>query len=341
MLPLPSSRWPSVRSQRAPFPPGSEQQVYRVGQSPPWLRTPGPTAIASSPRIGGLRSAIHEKLRASIEAFSIGHSGRVRDVMSEQWEPDFDSYLAEEEGAPVSIVVDLAASEVAPITTHPVLLRMTIPMRAPRPDGLRSDEETEALNAFEDALIERMRKQAGALFVGRYITRGDAHVAFYLPARGPRDPAQLKALARDLKPYTFECELDEDPEWEFYLENLYPDVYSERAIMNRRQLAVMARQGDDPHALRTVDHLAFFPSKKQARDAATALQAAGFDTDEPHRESQGEEPCWAVGFHRDEALEAERMNAVTTEVLDIVLEQEGEYDGWGAEVMSEDSTPSE
>ena len=59
-----------------------------------------------------------------------------------------------------------------------------------------------------------------------------------------------------------------------------PDDYAQQTIWNRRLLQIFEEKGDVLDATREVDHMAFFPTKESAEEAAKTLRAHGFNCDE-------------------------------------------------------------
>jgi len=268
--------------------------------------------------------------------------------MTSRWSPSFDVYESRIEDRRIIFVLDMTAAEYAPLESHPVRLQVRVAMRSPREDGLRSPDESDALHALEDTIVSRLEGGADAIYVGRFVTGGYTTFVFYAPQDeqlfDEREDKPLSIIG-DVSPYRAHWASREDPDWEFYAEFLYPDAYSCQTMMNRRLLEVFVEKGDRLEALREIDHFAFFPTEMQARAAATGLRAAGFRTDAPERANPDEdsgsvnedEERWALQFHRNDHLADGRPNEFCHEILEIILPQEGEYDGWGAAHVSADS----
>jgi hypothetical protein len=266
--------------------------------------------------------------------------------MTSRWSPSFDVYESRIEDRRIIFVLDMAAAEYAPLESHPVRLQVRVAMRSPREDGLRSPDESDDLHALEDTIVSRLESGTDAVYVGRFVTGGYTTFVFYAPT--PFDEREDKPLAiiGDLSPYRAHWASREDPDWEFYAEFLYPDAYACQTMMNRRLLEVFVEKSDRLEAVREIDHFAFFPSELQARTAATGLRALGFRTDTPERATEEggdgsyqseDEERWSLQFHRNDHLADGRPNEFCHEILEVILPQEGEYDGWGAPHVSADS----
>lgn len=244
-----------------------------------------------------------------------------------RWEPDFDVYFSQIEDRPASFVIDLAAGTHAPVATHPVRLTLRIPMKIPRPDGLRHRDEMDALGALEDRFVAALEQGVDAIYVGRVVHGGMTTMYLYVPAQHRAALDQLPSITGSPGDYEPSWSIADDADWGAYLEFLAPGPYDRQTIWNRRLLQVFAEKGDRADQPREVDHLAFFPSREAAERAGEALRTAGFRTDEIDEQA---ERGFGLQFHRDDHLGEGRADEFVFEILDIVLEEEGSYDGWGA-----------
>ncbi|MCP3057353.1 DUF695 domain-containing protein [Myxococcus sp. K38C18041901] len=242
------------------------------------------------------------------------------------WDENFDTYLMELEDGPTSFLLDMTAAAHAPLTSHPLRLTVRVVMKSPRPDGLRSREESEALFNLEDGLVPALGT-LGFHFVGRSVGQGLTEAFFF----GPRGVEQSE-VQRRVTPvqgdYTLELELEEDPEWSVYFDWLYPPELHRHLMSNRSLLDLLAKQGDRSEVAREVDHLAHFPSEEQALRAGAQLTKQGFKVSAP-RAPEAPSARWAVSFTREDSLAEGRADAVTVEILEVLQAHEGDYDGWG------------
>ncbi|MFO0633227.1 MAG: DUF695 domain-containing protein [Nannocystaceae bacterium] len=248
------------------------------------------------------------------------------------WTPNFDFYFAQMRGAPAVIALDLAAAEHAPVEGHGRRLSLRVPMKEARPDGLRSREEFDALSALEDRLAEALGYTVDGWMVGRVVYRGNTDLFFYLPTADEDDEDEridsiIEAARGD---YEISRSIDEDTGWGFYFDFLWPDRAAMQSMGNRRVLMQLSEAGDDPTRERVIDHFAFFEDAKTCKRIAAELREHGFDVDEPTERDDG---SWALQFHRTDALANGRIDEVTAEILGIIGEDDGAYDGWGCPVQ--------
>lgn len=227
----------------------------------------------------------------------------------DRWVPDFDFYMAQIEDKPASFVVDLNAAREAPVAGYELLLSIRVPMLRPRPDGLRDASELDDLGAVEDQFVEALAEKVDAIYVGRTVHDGETTLYMYVPEahRAALDdlPALTGAPPGDYRPA---WGVIDDPAWQQYLGFLSPGEYALQSIWNRRLVKQFAELNDQLDVAREVDHLAYFPDREAAEQAATALAAAGFRVDEPtaredEEDAEGDED--AEGEDGDEGDEAE------------------------------------
>ena len=239
-------------------------------------------------------------------------------------ETAFTFYPAEIDGAAAAVVVDLLAE---PDKTLPHRIAVRVSLKKPDEEGLRSEDEERALDALEQTMADRLAKAFGARWVGFYDHAGTSTLVYYAKKSGTHDDV-VKALG-DLRGYKPAAQVEKDAEWSFFTDQLYPDAFALQGILNRVTLGELDQAGDDVHATREVDHAASFESKAAADKAASALSKKGFHVHAPKKTEDG----IAIEFHRADSLGDGRIDEVTDEILEIVLGEGGDYDGWGAPVV--------
>jgi regulator of RNase E activity RraB len=247
----------------------------------------------------------------------------------ERWQPDFDVYFTQIEDRPASFVLDLAAGAHAPVATHGLRLGIRIPMKLAREDGLRDGAELAALSDLEDRFVSALEKQVDAIYVGRVVHGGHTTLYFYVPEAHREALADLPAITGDPGDYEPMWAVADDAAWGLYLEFLSPGPYDAQSIWNRRLIQVFTEKGDRLETAREIDHVAFFPDREHAEQAAVALAEIGFRTDEIEAPANADD-AWSLQFHRDDRLSEGRPDEFVGEILDIILDLEGDYDGWGA-----------
>jgi hypothetical protein len=103
---------------------------------------------------------------------------------------------------------------------------------------------------------------------------------------------------------------------------------------NPELVAQRAALEDCSDVPRQVDHTAFV-RKRQLHDFVADLERAGFVVDEVSRGLFRS----TVVFSRRDRTDLETANRFVEEICDIVERYDGEYDGWGAFVVTSGQSP--
>ncbi len=249
--------------------------------------------------------------------------------MSVPWSPAYDVYFAAINGKPASFLVDLNAEA---LPSHPLRLQVRLTLQHPRDDGLPDEAEFEALSALEDQLIDRLEAALDSHLAGRFLADGTMTLVFYVPASAEERLTALPHLAGDTGVYRVQWMTEPDPEWRFYKDFLFPDAWSQQAMSNRAVLRQLEGRGDLLSVPREIDHQALFSTEAVAVEAGAKLAARGFRVEAPRRRTEpGLE--FSLAFHRRDALDGDKADAFSREVLELVEPLGGEYEGWGCALI--------
>jgi regulator of RNase E activity RraB len=244
--------------------------------------------------------------------------------MSDAW----DFYFAQVNDALSSLFVDLGVSADAPVAAQPWLAWVWLEMKAPRPDGLSSSEESAALGEIEDVLVPKVIDELHAAFVGRITGSGRREFFFYTPSAEGFEACVNAALA-SFPEYRFSFGQREDREWKLYSDLLCPGPTDLLRIQNRHVVEKLAEQGDQASSSRRIDHWAYFPTPDaRAAFAAAIGEHAFLVVGEMLKEEAGAELPHCLQFMREDPADWHSVNDVTELLTTLAEELEGDYDGW-------------
>lgn len=248
--------------------------------------------------------------------------------MSDEW----DFYFARINDAVSSVFVDLGLRPDAPNEKRPWLLWVWVEMRAAKPDGLSSAEEAPTLHDIEESLNSMIPPACGAQLVGRITGSGRREFYFY-----GEEPGELEAaVERAMQPfagYEFESGSSFQPDWEHYLELLYPTASNLQRMNNRRVLDALAEQGDVHEVPRKVDHWLEFASPDSREAARETLEAIEFAVEgEYESEEPGAPRPHALVVSRVDSVDMRTINGITLELARLAEQHGGSYDGWESPV---------
>jgi hypothetical protein len=245
---------------------------------------------------------------------------------------DWDFYFARVNGAVSSIFVDLGIRPDVPLEKRPWLLWVFVELQSPSADGLSTQEESPTLHAIGEALNAMIAPTCGAQLVGRITGAGRREFYFYAEEPGPLDEAVGNAM-KAFAAYQPECGSTLQPDWEQYIELLYPSESNLQRMFNRRVLESLEERGDVHETPRRVDHWLEFPDTA-ARDACReTLVAIEFKLEgEFQSDEAGDDMPHTLVVSRVDSVDSHTINGITLELARLADQHGGRYEGWESPV---------
>jgi len=250
--------------------------------------------------------------------------------MTEHWA----AYICNVNDKLASIFLDIDLYNIAPDVGRPWLLWVWVYFKQPRPDGLSSDEESATLYSIEDRLNPAMKQACGSGLSGRITTDGRREFYYY----GPKPDAFQSAVKEAMSPfhgYEFDLGTQHDPQWNQYLNVLFPSQDDLQRILNREVLDVMERQGDQSETSREVLHWSYFPTEDNRTEFKAAVQASGYTIDSESHDPEGDNP-YCICYGKIQQSTAKAIDESVLELNKLSKRFHGEYDGWEAQVMADE-----
>lgn len=96
-------------------------------------------------------------------------------------------------------------------------------------------------------------------------------------------------------------------------------------------LVQLAKHGSDLAKVHEPDFALIIPSKKGALQAAATLKKRGFSV-RVDRDESPDKGFWVVAT-REMTLELSILQKLSIEMQELAEEYDGDYDGWGAEIV--------
>ena len=135
------------------------------------------------------------------------------------------TYLADYDGSPGSIVLDMALKAEAPRADYPKLIVTGVSYPSqPAHSGLPDAAQMDSLSDISDKRLAMIQQHCKALFVGSFTHKNERLDYIYVS-----DATGLEEALRTF--YSRECprrepyiNVKDDPQWQAYLEFLYPNA---------------------------------------------------------------------------------------------------------------------
>jgi len=228
-----------------------------------------------------------------------------------------------EENEPVTIEANLDFEPQSDDTVW--MLWAFVPLKTPSKEGGCGSAERVDLDSAKTELADALELRNGALYAGMRLQEGWAELYFYAAwskgaERQFRDTFKAHGYPR------IEYGASRDTHHAFYHETLAPDPFELQQSRSAEIIAELADAGDDLAKARPVEHYLFFQTPTAMQRAAVALAEEGVRVETG---MEGEEP-YAHGllYERSHACTPEALEAVTTPLIETVLEAHGIYLGW-------------
>lgn len=251
--------------------------------------------------------------------------------MTEHWA----AYFCNVNGKLASIFLDLDLRNTVPDAGRPWLLWVWVYFRHPRPDGLSSSEEFDSLCMIEDKLTAATKRGCGAVLAGRITTQGRREFYYYGSNLDAFNSVVAGAM-ESFDSYEFDRGTQHDPQWNQYLSVLYPSPDDLQRILNREVLEVMEKEGDRPEEARQVRHWSYFSEESDRATFKIVVQTKGYVVDSESHYPEGENP-YCICYGKIQQSTAEAIDASVLELRRLSEQFRGEYDGWEAQVVSDES----
>jgi uncharacterized protein (TIGR01619 family) len=231
-----------------------------------------------------------------------------------------------------SIFLNLGLKEIAPVASFNKRISIFIEMQTILPNGLSSSEENETLWKIEDILVESLENKH-AIYIARMTHNGRRDIFFY----AQNDEILLdKAISDSMvkfPSYQYSYKIEDDNEWDFYLNFLYPNSTEMQVILSRHVIQNLQNNGDDLTSEREVDHFLYFDTAENRELFLAKISDAGFKVLNQNHEKERKTEAYTLNISRVDKVDQNSVDKYVLFLYDVAEECNGRYDGWGCEVV--------
>ena len=247
--------------------------------------------------------------------------------MQEYWE----IYMKNLEGKPASIQFNAGVSmEIEELQyTHPIIGFVKAKLKDPKANGMLSENEEPEILFMEDKLEAAMIKFRIGKYVGRIISDGYITFLYYLQF-SYNWPDFVEFALNEHTTYEVSNGHNEDREWNYYKNLLYPTPREWQLIQNHKVCDSLKEQGDTLLVPRAIEHKVYFKDADVKEELSNALEKEGFTIKE---EIVNEDGIKGLDFYRLDKPFYHDMDALTLELIDITEFYNAQYDGWETSVV--------
>lgn len=239
--------------------------------------------------------------------------------MSDHWEV----YLSESK---TLVRVDMGIAEEAPIHGASILLEVNM-----KPKGLFSKKlDHELLGQVEDEIGSQLTESD---YVVGVITYADSKSFYYYTKHEDLIFNKLNQLLSKYRNLKCKISTKDDPDWEFYSETLYPNLFEKQERMNMQVIEQLESHHDDLQQSREVAHWIYFPESENREDLKRHLDGSIYTIVQEEIVEESSSPYLLV-ISQISSVDYATINKITRELLEKALEAGGTYDGWECPVIA-------
>lgn len=247
-------------------------------------------------------------------------------------EEHWAGFPSEFDDAPALVTTDLGWADEGPDRRRRtlVIVRLPIPPNTDAEAGL--SEFLEQIEPFDDAVTSELVDRLDAVPVGMLLTATHRWWCFYAPS-GEGAPEILEKVADACPGHTPELMVEDDVEWAFYEEVLFPDEAQQRFIADESVVDELQEHGDNGEIPRPIEHLAILPDAEARDQFVEWCSENGFTVTDNAADLDDETDGIGVEFNHVGPAVTEEIWEKTMLASEAAERFGGEYDGWQSAVI--------
>lgn len=249
---------------------------------------------------------------------------------------DWHQFLTERNGSSCSIVTGTQVSdEVKRIYPHLVALKI-IPTENDYESDFPHGPHFEKYYEIEDIIKENISSEL-QVFSGRITNTQHHTVKYYYTTQAGVFDGLIESLREQFDEFDFDLAQQPDPEWKVFQEMLYPTEAEWQGIADQSVLENLKSHGDDLTQPRMIGHYIYFEREADLDQVASMLKEDGYEIVSKNNPSDDIE-LWGLSFRRVDHVGNGQITQVSVKLMNLVKQYNGEYDGWGCNVITGESS---
>lgn len=259
--------------------------------------------------------------------FLLSASFAVTQAFTQYYTGDWDTYVLQVEGKPVSVMVDLnfGNSSLAKEKRNVIIVRMKL--KQIQPDGMPEKVELKLLDSIENNLVNDLGLSLGAQYTGRFTQRGFRDFYFYSNDT-LNSKMQVSGVLQHFPSYSWTTLVKSDPDLSNYYHVLYPTPEESERIKNRRMVETLQEKGDLLTAPRKVNHWIYFRTEIGRKSFVHIIQDNGYVVERADKEVGIKDYPYSLQISRVDKVDFDSINKVSIFLWKLSLQYFGKYDGW-------------
>ncbi|OPH57152.1 hypothetical protein BC351_25105 [Paenibacillus ferrarius] len=248
-------------------------------------------------------------------------------------EEDWNLFERDRDREPILIFMNTALKPNAPYLGYGQLITIVFNMYSLWDlSGSNKQKAQQLFYSLEDKLISRMKDRGVSLYAGRISANHTMEMHFY--AKDDWDgELELKRMLADFPSFRYYFRMQHDPDWLFYLKEMFPSPLEEQWMRNAKIVYALKRHGDKLEIAREVQHWLRFPDATPLIEVKRKVGQLGYQVIAAKLDTRGSTEMHVLHVSMKHALDVPTVNTVTRQLFLLAAESGGTYDGWGTQLV--------
>jgi len=234
----------------------------------------------------------------------------------EQWV----DYTWEDSDTPIFCRVNLDLEEEIPFENYTSLCLI----ETTYPDNL---DISKNYKLVEGAIISLIKNNKDFLYAGTIMSEVNQTFAIYSSCSAYIQDV-ISQLQSEFSNFNFTVIIEEDNDWEFYLETLYPSPVQMQNIINKKYLQKLEDQYPYLNTENKIFHWIIFNKKKEMENFKTKIWKLNFEVEMQVFDNKTSHFPHKIKISRIDKLNLKNINKITKDLFYLAENLNGEYDGW-------------
>lgn len=248
---------------------------------------------------------------------------------------NWDVYIARYEDGPGSTVVNMSLREVAPDKKLPFVLITGVTFKDCSPDGFPNKSQWDELYTISDSIktaIEKSKKNY--ILAGTFTYQCERLDYYYISDTALVREILSGVYSKYFPDYTAYTSLEEDKNWEAYLNFIYPNEETLEFMENEKVLMSLSNAGDKLNKARQVDHWLYFTTEKERNCFIDYAKKHNYKIESIEKDIGLALP-YKLQISKIEKIDIESITKTTLLLKSEAKKCGGKYDGWETFVIKE------
>jgi hypothetical protein len=246
---------------------------------------------------------------------------------------EWDVYMAQYEKGIGSTIINLSLKEKAPLKQFPYLLQIGVKLITCNKEGLPGEDEFETLYGVSDTMKAITDALVANHAAGTFSYQCQRTDYYYIADTNGVRKAITQAFEALFPNYSYTIKLQPDPNWQAYLEFLYPNEVSFEYMQNEKVILALQKAGDKLQKPRQVDHWIYFKSEADREQFIAFVLKENYKVEKKEQRRDGTLP-FTLQISRVDRVDADSISLITIVLRKKAKELFGDYDGWETSVVN-------